>query len=190
MTKNKIIQFYLIYNHDDHPGLPRREASPDDAASSHQDTDCMTIFDRIIAGQLPASFVHQDDLCVAFLDISPMSPGHTLVVPRQSVPTLDLLDAATRAHLFEVVQKVGAAQRKGLGSRAQHLLVNDGKAASQSVPHVHIHVIPRYSRDTLYTITRMIWHVTTLAIPRRETAQRRAAFERIARSIRDAMPPS
>lgn len=147
----------------------------------------MTIFDRIIAGQLPASFVYQDDLCVAFLDINPMTRGHTLVVPRQSVPTLDLLDAATRAHLFEVVQKVGAAQRKGLGSLAQHLLVNDGKAASQSVPHVHIHVMPRYGGDALGAITRMIWHVTTLAIPRPETVGRRAGFDRIAEKIRSAM---
>lgn len=147
----------------------------------------MTIFDRIISGQLPASFVYQDDICVAFLDINPMTRGHTLVVPRQSVPTLDLLDAVTRSHLLEVVQKVGAAQRKGLSSLAQHLLVNDGKAASQSVPHVHIHVIPRYSGDMLHTITRMIWHVTTLAIPRRETAARRAQLDHIARKISDAI---
>lgn len=147
----------------------------------------MTIFDRIISGQLPASFVYQDDICVAFLDINPMTRGHTLVVPRQSVPTLDLLDAVTRSHLLEVVQKVGAAQRKGLSSLAQHLLVNDGKAASQSVPHVHIHVIPRYSGDMLHTITRMIWHVTTLAIPRRETVARRAQLDHIARKISDAI---
>lgn len=147
----------------------------------------MTIFDRIIAGQLPASFVYQDDVCVAFLDINPMTRGHTLVVPRRSVPTLDLLDAATRAHLFEVVQKVGAAQRKGLGSLAQHLLVNDGKAASQSVPHVHIHVMPRYGGDMLHTVTRMIWHVTTLAIPRRETPERRGTLDRLARQIGEAM---
>ena len=147
----------------------------------------MTIFDRSIAGQLPASFVYQDDLCVAFLDINPMTRGHTLVVPRKSVPTLDLLDAATRAHLFEVVQKVGAAQRRGLGSLAQHLLVNDGKAASQSVPHVHIHVMPRYGGDMLHTVTRMIWHVTRLAIPRRVTSARRGALDRLARQISDAM---
>lgn len=147
----------------------------------------MTIFDRIIAGTLPASFVYQDDICVAFLDINPMTRGHTLIVPRRSVPTLELLDAATRAHLLEVVQKVGAAQRKGLGSLAQHLLVNDGKDASQSVPHVHIHVMPRYGGDTLHTITRMIWHVTTLAIPRRETAARRGALDSIAKKISDAI---
>jgi histidine triad (HIT) family protein len=147
----------------------------------------MTIFDRIIAGQIPASFVYQDELCVAFMDIRPITRGHVLVVPRQSVPTLDQLDAATRAHLWDVVQRIGAAQRRGLGSRAQHLLVNDGKAASQSVPHVHIHVIPRYANDTLHTITRMIWHVTTLTIPRRETDARRRSLDDASAGIRAAL---
>lgn len=147
----------------------------------------MTIFDRIIAGQLPASFAYQDAYCVAFMDINPITRGHTLVVPRRSVATLDQLDPALRAHLWEVVQKIGAAQRRGLGSRAQHLLVNDGRAASQSVPHVHIHVIPRYRGDALRTVGRMIWHVTTLTLPRRETAARRAALDDSARRIREAL---
>lgn len=72
----------------------------------------MTIFDHLIAGALPASFVHQDERCVAFMDISPITPGHVLVVPRQSVATLDALDAETRAHLWEVARKVGVAQRQ------------------------------------------------------------------------------
>ncbi|TXH06262.1 MAG: HIT family protein [Nevskiaceae bacterium] len=147
----------------------------------------MTIFDRIIAGQIPASFAYQDAHCVAFMDINPITRGHTLVVPRRSVATLDQLDPALRAHLWEVVQRIGAAQRQGLGSRAQHLLVNDGKAASQSVPHVHIHVIPRYRGDTLRTVGRMIWHVTTLTLPRRETAARRADLDDSARRIREAL---
>lgn len=147
----------------------------------------MTIFDRIIAGQIPASFAYQDAHCVAFMDINPITRGHTLVVPRRSVATLDRLDPALRAHLWEVVQRIGAAQRQGLGSRAQHLLVNDGKAASQSVPHVHIHVIPRYRGDTLRTVGRMIWHVTTLTLPRRETAARRADLDDSARRIREAL---
>ena len=117
----------------------------------------MTIFDHLIAGALPASFVHQDERCVAFMDISPITPGHVLVVPRQSVATLDALDAEARAHLWEVARKVGVAQRQALGSVAQHLLVNDGPGASQSVPHVHIHVIPRYGGDTLRTVTSACW---------------------------------
>ncbi len=75
----------------------------------------------------------------------------------------------------------------GLGSLAQHLLVNDGKGASQSVPHVHIHVIPRYGGDTLHTLARLAWHITTLTVPRRETPERRSRLEAAAAAIRDAL---
>ena len=150
----------------------------------------MTIFDRIIAGQLPASFVHRDDRCIAFMDINPMTRGHVLVVPRVSVATLDELDAPTRAHLWEVALRVGQAQRTALGSRAQHLLVNDGRAASQTVPHVHIHVIPRYPGDMLRALSRIVWHITTITIRRRERAGQRARLDALASSIQAAMPAS
>lgn len=147
----------------------------------------MTIFDRLIAGQIPASFLWQDAVCVAFLDINPMSRGHALVVPRQSVATLDELDAPTRAHLFETAVRIGAAQRSALGSAAQHLLINDGKDASQSVPHVHIHVIPRYPGDRYGTVARMIWHIATLGVVRRENAALRERLEADARAIAAAL---
>ncbi|MDM4768933.1 HIT family protein [Solimonas sp. SE-A11] len=146
-----------------------------------------TIFERIIAGELSASFVHQDARCVAFMDINPVTRGHVLVVPRRAVATLDQLDALTRAHLWETANRIGRAQRQGLGSRAQHLLVNDGKAASQTVPHVHIHVIPRYGSDTLHTLARLAWHITTITIPRRETPERRGKLEAAAAEIRSAL---
>lgn len=133
----------------------------------------MTIFDRIIQGELPASFVLKDKHCVAFMDIHPMRPGHVLVVPRQSVATLDELPATIRDHLWEVARRIGVAQRIALGSRAQHLLVNDGQAASQTVPHVHIHVIPRYGNDHLRAIAQIIWHVAALTLPHRESPKRR-----------------
>jgi histidine triad (HIT) family protein len=142
-----------------------------------------TIFDAIISGRLPASFVHRDEHCVAFMDINPITRGHVLVVPRQSVATIDELDPPVRAHLWELARRVGAAQRAGLGSRAQHLLLNDGKAASQTVPHVHIHVIPRYGNDTVRTLGRMIWHVSTLMIRRPETAARRQRLNALAARI-------
>ncbi len=147
----------------------------------------MSIFDRIIDGSLPASIVHRDERCIAFMDINPITSGHVLVVPLQSVATLDEVDSTTRAHLWEVARRVGAAQRAGLGSLAQHFLVNDGKDASQTVPHVHIHVIPRYGKDTVHTITRMIWHVSTLMIRRPETAARRQRLDALARKIADAL---
>lgn len=150
----------------------------------------MTIFDRIIAGQLPASFVWQDERCVAFLDINPITRGHALVVPRRSVATLAELDVSDRAHLWETAQRIGLAQQAGLGSRAQHLLVNDGGAASQTVPHVHLHVIPRYGGDTVRTLARLVWHITTITVPRRETAARRAQHDRIAAAIRAGLAPA
>jgi histidine triad (HIT) family protein len=144
----------------------------------------MSVFDRIMAGEFAASFVHQDEICVAFLDINPISVGHVLVVPRQSVTTLMQLDAPTRQHLWETAYRIGQAQQRALGSKAQHLMINDGKAASQTVPHVHIHVIPRYRGDTLRTLARIMWHVTTLTIPRKETLQRRQALDARAAAIR------
>lgn len=147
----------------------------------------MTLFDRLINGQLPASFVHRDEICVAFMDIHPITPGHVLVVPRQSVATLSELDAPSRAHLWELAQRIGAAQRKALGSDAQHLLVNDGKAASQTVPHVHLHVIPCYRGDTLQRLARLVWHIATLALPHRESAPHRRRLDRQAAQIGAAL---
>lgn len=147
----------------------------------------MTIFDRLIDGRLPASFVFQDERCVVFMDIHPITRGHALVVPRQSVPTLDGLDAATRAHLWEVAHRVGAAQRLALGSKAQHLMINDGKDASQTVPHVHIHVIPRYGSDTLRTLAQLMWHLTTITLPHRESPSLRRRLDAQAEALRAAM---
>lgn len=147
----------------------------------------MSIFDHIISGNIPASFVHHDEVCVAFLDIRPMSSGHTLVVPRTSVDTLDQLDAAALAHIWRIAVRVGAAQRAALGSQAQHFLVNDGRAASQSVPHVHIHVIPRYAGDRWRTVSRMMWHVATMGRFLGENDARREQLERNAQAIARAM---
>jgi histidine triad (HIT) family protein len=146
-----------------------------------------TLFDAIIDGRIPASFVHRDAHCVAFMDINPITRGHVLVVPRQSVATLDALDPVVRAHLWDIARRVGGAQRAGLGSKAQHFLLNDGKAASQTVPHVHIHVIPRYGNDSVRTIGRMIWHVSTLMVRRPETTARRQRLDALAARIATKM---
>ncbi len=142
-----------------------------------------TICDKIISGTLPASFVWQDDIGVAFMDISPTSTGHTLVVPRQSVVTLAELDEPTRTHLWEIANRIAIAQQKALGSKAQHFWVNDGRAAGQSVPHVHIHVMPRYGRDQVKTMGRVTWHLLTLAIPKQPSAKLRARLEQQAQAI-------
>lgn len=147
----------------------------------------MTIFDHLMAGNLPASFVHEDERCVAFLDIRPVSPGHVLVVPRRSVVTLAELDAEDLAHLWAVGNRIAAAQQAGLGSAAQHFLLNDGPVANQSVPHVHLHVVPRYRKDGWKTLRLLVRNIAMLKIPPKENADLRKELDEIALKIRNAL---
>ena len=96
-----------------------------------------TIFTRIIAGELPGTFVWRDDVCVAFLSIAPMRPGHTLVVPRAEVDHWIDLPAETNTHLFGVAHEIGAAQMDAFGPTRIGLII-----AGLEVPHTHLHVVP------------------------------------------------
>ncbi len=96
-----------------------------------------TLFTRIIDGELPGRFVWRDDRAVAFLTISPIQPGHTLVVPRVEVDNWLDLDPALAAHLMTVAQTVGNAQRDVFGRDRIGLII-----AGLEVPHVHLHVVP------------------------------------------------
>ncbi len=147
----------------------------------------MTIFAKIISGELPASIVHRDHHCIAFMDIHPMARGHVLVCPLTAVPRLDELDRETRAHLWEVSRNVAIAQRAALGSHAQHYLVNDGPGANQTVPHVHIHVIPRYAGDRLKTVARMIMHIGVLVLSPPISARKRQELDTMAAEISAAL---
>jgi histidine triad (HIT) family protein len=106
------------------------------------------IFCDILAGAAPAIFVHQDDVCAAFMDIRPVNPGHALVVPRQHTVSLSELDPETAGHIFQVGQRVDTAlRRSGNLCEAVNLHLADGRAAGQEVMHVHLHVIPRFKGD-------------------------------------------
>ncbi len=120
-------------------------------------------FCEIIAGQAPASVLHTDQDCVAFMDIHPITPGHVLVVPRLHVGQLTDLEGEQVAHLFRISRRILKAQRAlGWGRTGSHLLVNDGEAANQHVPHVHIHLIPRRRGDGLRSFAGLFLHVTGL----------------------------
>jgi histidine triad (HIT) family protein len=109
-------------------------------------TDC--IFCDILASRLPASIVHQDGICTALLDIQPINPGHTLVIPNSHTASLAELDEGVGAHVFHIAQRVAAAlRRSGLRCEGVNLLLADGEAAGQEVFHVHLHVVPRFSGD-------------------------------------------
>lgn len=103
-----------------------------------------SIFTRIIAGELPARFVWQDDQCVAFLANRPLKPGHTLVVPRREVDHWLDLDPALLAHLMRIAQVLGQALQHGFQPTKVGLML-----AGLEVPHVHIHLVPIISERDL-----------------------------------------
>jgi histidine triad (HIT) family protein len=103
-----------------------------------------TIFSRIIAGDIPGTFVWRDDRCVAFMSINPMAHGHTLVVPVEEVEHWVDGDPELIAHLFEVTRLIGVAQRDAFACERVGVIV-----AGYEVPHVHVHVIPTESMSQL-----------------------------------------
>lgn len=96
-----------------------------------------TIFSRIIAKELPAHFVYEDDRCVAFLSINPLKPGHTLLVPRNEVDHWLDLDADEWRHLTEVSQRLGTALQDAYDPLKVGMML-----AGLEVPHVHVHLVP------------------------------------------------
>jgi histidine triad (HIT) family protein len=104
-------------------------------------------FCQIIAGELPAHFVLDTDEVVAFLDHRPLFPGHTLVLPRAHIETLADLEETRVGPYFREVQRIEAAVRTAM--EAQGSFVAENNVVSQSVPHLHVHVVPRRRKDGL-----------------------------------------
>jgi histidine triad (HIT) family protein len=96
-----------------------------------------TIFGKILRGEIPAQFVYEDEVCVAFNDVSPQAPVHLLVIPREPFEDAVEADASTLGHVMNVAAKLGQERCPG-GFR---LVTNIGPAAGQSVQHLHIHVL-------------------------------------------------
>lgn len=103
-----------------------------------------TIFSKIISGDLPGRFVHQDDLCVAFLTIAPICPGHTLVVPRAEIDHWTDLDDETLTRLTLVAKRIGLAQKAAFQVDRVALII-----AGLEVPHTHLHVLPIRSESDI-----------------------------------------
>lgn len=105
------------------------------------------LFCRIVAGEVGAETVLETDLFVAFLDHRPVFKGHVLLVPRRHVETLPDLPAALRDPFLAAGQRLAAAMVDGLGAQGSFMAVNN--TVSQSVPHLHLHVVPRTKGDGL-----------------------------------------
>ncbi|HEY7068737.1 MAG TPA: HIT domain-containing protein [Acidimicrobiales bacterium] len=104
-------------------------------------------FCEILAGRLPAHVVLDDDVALAFLDVRPLFPGHTLLVPRDHHETLADLPTALLEPYFARAQRLSLAMEQGLGSVGSFVAINN--RVSQSVPHLHTHVVPRTPKDGL-----------------------------------------
>lgn len=101
-----------------------------------------TLFEKIIAGEIPADIVYEDEHVVAFRDIEPAAPVHVLVVPRRPLPHLEAAgrdDAKLLGHLFLGARAV--AEREDLTEKGYRLVLNNGRDAGQEVPHLHLHVV-------------------------------------------------
>lgn len=131
------------------------------------------IFCRIVAGEIPGEIVASDRHAVAFLDVHPLADGHTLVVPRAHVATLEAMPPPAVAGLFDLVARVAGPAREAVGAAGTTIGINNGPATGQTVPHVHVHVVPRWPDDGAGSI-----HTIFRAGPRRPVAEVGAAIRK------------
>lgn len=109
-----------------------------------------TLFEKIIAREIPAAIVYEDEHTVAFLDIHPIHQGHTLVVPKKSYENIFDMDTDTLVHLTRTAHIVAQALYTTVHCDGVNLHMNNGSAAGQEIPHAHIHIIPRFHGDTAF----------------------------------------
>ena len=109
--------------------------------------DC--VFCKIVAGEIPCTKVFEDGLCLAFMDIGPISPGHTLLVPKAHDETIHQMPAAEAAHLARHIPLLATAVQKAVRAEGINVLQNNGACSGQEVFHVHVHLIPRWPEDGL-----------------------------------------
>ncbi|EGQ1753859.1 HIT family protein [Staphylococcus pseudintermedius] len=105
------------------------------------------IFSKIIDGDIPSFKVYENDYVYAFLDISQVSKGHTLLIPKMPSPNIYETDAETMKHIGEALPIVANAIKKTFNPDGLNIIQNNGEYASQSVFHIHFHLIPRYKND-------------------------------------------
>ncbi len=102
-----------------------------------------TVFDKILAGEIPCHRVYEDEHVLAFLDVGPLSRGHTLVIPKERKAQLHELSDESAAAIGRVLPRIARAALAASGAKAYNVLQNNGSEAHQAVFHVHFHVIPK-----------------------------------------------
>ena len=120
--------------------------------------DC--VFCKIVRGELPCDAIYSDELVIAFLDIAPIAPGHTLIVPKEHHTSVTTLPDDLGARMMKVAPRIGRAVMRVTEAGGFNLLLSNGAVAGQVVPHVHLHVIPRSADDGIILPTRTIPYAT------------------------------
>ena len=142
-----------------------------------------SIFKKIIAGEIPCHKIYEDEKVLAFLDIQPLSLGHTLVIPKEEAETLDQLSEESAAALGRVLPRICRAVMAATGTQAYNILQNNGRGAHQAVFHVHFHIIPKPDSESGLGIG---WPMRRLdpAAGAELAAQMRAKLESSSESVR------
>ena len=106
-----------------------------------------TLFTKIANGQIPSTKLYEDEKCFVIMDINPVKKGHSLVIAREPYPNMASCPDDVLTHMLLVAKKVESKQRAVLGNQGSNIIINNDPASGQEVPHIHIHVIPRFDGD-------------------------------------------
>jgi len=104
----------------------------------------------MVAGKIPVTKIYEDDVVLAFLDISPISDGHTLVIPKQHCEKMDACPAELLGQVSSRLGKIAGAVAAAVGSEGYNVLCNNGRAAGQLIGHLHFHIVPRTAGDGVF----------------------------------------
>ena len=111
--------------------------------------DCL--FCKMVAGKIPVTKIYEDEVVLSFLDIGPISDGHTLVIPKQHFEKLHECPAELLGQVFTRIGKIAGAVAAAMDSDGYNLLCNNGRAAGQLIEHLHFHIVPRNTGDRLFS---------------------------------------
>ena len=134
------------------------------------------IFCKIAGGEIPSVKIYEDELIYAFMDISPINYGHTLVIPKEHHTSVATIPEATGGRMFRVGSRIGVAMRRALDCDGFNLHLSDGTVAGQVVMHAHLHIVPRWTDDGFHWNWRQLKYESD--------AQRDEIAEKIIRHIK------
>jgi len=106
-----------------------------------------TLFTKIIQNEIPSVKIYEDEICIAILDIAPVNKGHTLVIVKNEYETLLECPDKILSHLITTTKRLAGEMKKKLNLDGFNIMINNGTASGQEVPHLHIHIIPRFKND-------------------------------------------